>query len=108
MNVTQKNFREVAAAAVLALRRRGIPEGEVLHEAMKFYEVALAAATPAPPETTTIHLLQGGAAICGTMRGMPGSWPEGHKWISYKEHDARKTATCAPCKAALPVKAVSK
>ena len=101
MKVTQKNYEECAHAAVLALRKRGIPEGEVLHEALKFYDVASVAHRAQAAPEQTIHILKGGIAICGTMRGLPGHWPEGHKWISFKDHDVRTAATCEPCKEAL-------
>ena len=36
----------------------------------------------------TIHLLDKGRSLCdmSDMWGVPGCWPEGHKWVSIEDH----------------------
>ena len=47
----------------------------------------------------TIHALKHGLALCGA--GRPVDWPEGDRWVSYEDHDAREQATCPACLSAL-------
>ena len=40
-----------------------------------------------------VHVLQGGFALCG-VEGVPGDWPDGHKWVSLQDI---ADATCVTC-----------
>lgn len=42
-----------------------------------------------------VHILNGGAhALCRTVKGTPGAWPYGHKWVPLADADK---ATCEKC-----------
>lgn len=42
-----------------------------------------------------VHVLHGGVALCGRMRGVPADWPAGHLWARVENREA---ATCRRCK----------
>lgn len=42
----------------------------------------------------TVHILLEGFAICGTMEGFPGEWPDGHRWTYDWD---RANVTCPKC-----------
>lgn len=45
-----------------------------------------------------VHVLAYGAALCG-MAGVPGDWPEGHRWVGFLDLDWATHVTCDTCKA---------
>lgn len=49
--------------------------------------------------TDVVHILFHGVTPCG-MRGLPGSWPTGHKWIGYGDPEQANVVTCPECIAA--------
>jgi hypothetical protein len=44
--------------------------------------------------SSQVHILHHGVAVCGRMRGVPGSWPAGHSWVRLSEAGE---ATCEFC-----------
>ena len=44
-----------------------------------------------------VHILHEGQSLCtmSSVFGVPGKWPEGHKWVGLA---ARSSATCSTCK----------
>lgn len=42
-----------------------------------------------------VHILEHGRVLCDFAAGLPGTWPEGHKWVG---RDAARDATCVECK----------
>lgn len=50
------------------------------------------------PTWATVHVLRGGRAACDDVRGMPATWPPGHRWVH--EVDAAQS-TCTSCLDAL-------
>lgn len=43
-----------------------------------------------------VHLLQAGRALCG-MKGVPGEWPDGHRWVSYYDEENAAEVNCMKC-----------
>lgn len=47
------------------------------------------------------HVLRGGYPLCGFRLDRPGSWPEGHRWVSSLDVEVSKKATCDDCREVL-------
>lgn len=48
-------------------------------------------------EGVTVHILKHGQSHC-KMAGVPGEWPEGHRWIGFNDPDIRAATTCPECR----------
>jgi hypothetical protein len=44
----------------------------------------------------TVHVLQHGLTRCA-LRGIPGTWPEGHRWVSFEAVELQHTINCPGC-----------
>lgn len=44
----------------------------------------------------TVHILAYGRALCDRVQGVPGTWPEGYRWVSFLDN---AEANCPECKA---------
>lgn len=44
-----------------------------------------------------VHVLYYGSPLCRFMQGVPGEWPEGHQWVSYRDTSVRTAANCEEC-----------
>lgn len=44
----------------------------------------------------TVHALKHGNTLC-QKPGIPGSWRDGHRWISFEDPDVMKLVNCTAC-----------
>jgi hypothetical protein len=54
---------------------------------------------PMPVDSTLqiVHILQEGCVLCG-FPGIPGAWPEGHRWVASDDPNVEKLVTCLMCR----------
>jgi ABC-type transporter Mla subunit MlaD len=45
---------------------------------------------------TVVHILHQGLALCD-QSGIPGAWPDGHRWVAIDDDDVATRATCTVC-----------
>jgi hypothetical protein len=55
-------------------------------------------AEPRSGDSTRVHILYEGHALCGLSSEVPAKWPPGHRWVSYQEKDALYISNCDACK----------
>jgi len=63
----------------------------------KVWEVVASSASFVELEGVTMHILKHGISHC-KMPGVPGEWPEGHRWMSFESANLRAAATCPECR----------
>lgn len=61
------------------------------------WEAVASAACFVELEGATVHILKHGQSHC-KMAGVPGEWPDGHRWMSFESADLRAAATCPECR----------
>jgi hypothetical protein len=48
----------------------------------------------------TVHILKGNRPMCGIFLRAPGSWPQGHTFVSFLDPSVLTDSTCTDCKEA--------
>ncbi len=51
-----------------------------------------------PRPLTVVHILRYGQSMCRFSDTMPGSWPEGHIWVSFEDDEKLREADCSACR----------
>ena len=69
---------------------------EVAEARLTAIRAALVLVPPKTPPPTTIHILRTGVSLCPLI-GVPGEWPEGHKWVSLYETEDLEKVNCGLC-----------
>jgi len=55
----------------------------------------------------TIHALKHGQTLC-RKPGVPGSWKDGHRWVSFEDVNVLKLVSCTACQEQLREETVAK